>query len=112
MRQNYYVHNVTTTLTTIDIAVHLILKHNPKFSIKKTDLKKLFSFATSETHFLFNGKFYDQVDGVAMGSPLAPILANLFLGFHEETLLNNFNKADISYWVTNFLVHSVTPYLL
>ena len=24
---------------TIDIAVHLIFKHNPKFSIKKTDLK-------------------------------------------------------------------------
>ena len=64
-------------------------------SIKKTDLKKLFSVATSETHFLFNGKFYDQVDGVAMGSPLAPILANLFLGFHEETWLNNFDKADI-----------------
>ena len=55
----------------------------------------MFSFATSETHFLFNGKFYDQVDGVAMGSPLAPILANLFLGFHEETWLNNFDKADI-----------------
>ena len=52
----------------------------------------MFSFATSETHFLFNGKFYD---GVAMGSPLAPILANLFLGFHEETWLNNFDKADI-----------------
>ena len=30
-----------------------------------------------------------------MGSPLAPILANLFLGFHEETWLNNFDKADI-----------------
>ena len=26
---------------TIDIAVDLILKHNPKFAIKKTDLKKL-----------------------------------------------------------------------
>jgi len=77
---------------TIDIAIDLIFKQNPKFSIKKTDLKKLFSF---ETHFLFNGKFYDQVDGVAMGSPLAPILANLFLGSHEETWLNNFDKADI-----------------
>ena len=27
--------------------------------------------------------------------PSIPILANLFLGFHEETWLNNFNKADI-----------------
>ena len=27
-----------------------------------------------------NGSFYDQIDGVAMGSPLAPVLANLFYG--------------------------------
>ena len=67
--------------------------NDPQFPIKKSDLKKLFSFATAKTHFLFNGKFYDQVDGVVMGSPLAPILANLFLGFHEETWLNNFNHS-------------------
>ena len=79
---------------TIDIAVDLILEHDSQFPIKKSDLKKLFSFATAETHFLFNGKFYDQVDGVAMGSPLAPILGNLFLGFHEETWLNNFNHSN------------------
>ena len=52
---------------TIDIAVDFILKHNSEFPIKKTDLKNLFSFATSETHFLFNGKFYDQVDGGSYG---------------------------------------------
>ena len=40
---------------------------------------KLFQFATSEAHFYFNGKIYEQVDGVAMGSPLAPVLANLFM---------------------------------
>ena len=29
-----------------------------------------------------------------MGSPLAPVLANIFMGFHEAKLLNeyNFNK--------------------
>ena len=30
-----------------------------------------------------------------MGSPLAPILANLFLGFHEETWINNFDKSRL-----------------
>ena len=35
-------------------------------------------------HFIFNGSFYDQIDGVAMGSPLAPVLANLFMGHHEK----------------------------
>ena len=45
----------------------------------------MFSFATSKAQFLFNGKFYDQVDGVAIGSKLAAILANLFLGLREKT---------------------------
>ena len=39
------------------------------------DLKKLFQFATSGTNFMFEGKFYDEIDGVAMGSPLGPVLA-------------------------------------
>jgi len=53
----------------------------------KSDLTKLFSFATCQTHFLFNGLVYDQEDVVAMGSPLAPVLANLFMGFHESQWL-------------------------
>ena len=27
--------------------------------------------------------FYYQIDGVAMGSPLAPVLANFFMGHYE-----------------------------
>ena len=52
---------------------------------------KLFLFATLQTHFLFNGKFYNQIDGVAMGSPLAPVLANIFMGFYESKWLNEYN---------------------
>ena len=69
---------------TIDLAVETIFKHNPEFPISKANLWELFTFATSQIHFLFNGLFYDQCDGVAMGSTLAPILANLFIGYHEE----------------------------
>ena len=32
-----------------------------------------------ENHFICDGELYDQVDGVAMGSPLGPILANMFM---------------------------------
>ena len=46
-------------------------------NITKPQLKKLFVFATSQTHFLFNNEIYDQTDGLAMGSPLGPALANL-----------------------------------
>ena len=58
----------------------------------------MFLQATSKTHFLFNGDYYDQIDGVAMGSPLAPILANLFLGHHEGTWLNEYEGIKPSYF--------------
>ena len=50
----------------IDIA---IFNQNPNLNITKKELKKLFLFAASQTHFFFNSKFYNQIDGIAMGSP-------------------------------------------
>ena len=76
---------------TIDIAINLIFNHNPNLNITRKELKKLFLFATSQTHFIFNSKFYNQIDGVVMGSPLAPVLANIFMGFHESKWLNQYN---------------------
>ena len=83
-----------TMQETIDIAINLIFNHNPNLKTTKKELKKLFLFATSQTQFLFNGKFYNQTDGVTIGSPLAPVLANIFTGFYESKWLNeyNFNK--------------------
>ena len=42
--------------------------------------------ATSDVEFSFNGVMYRQVDGIAMGSPLGPILANIFVGFQEARI--------------------------
>ena len=76
---------------TIDMAINLIFNHDRNLNITKKELKKLFLFATSQSHFVFNVKFYNQVDGVAMGSPLAPVLANIFMGFYESKSLNEYN---------------------
>ena len=89
--------NVTSLFTNIefqettDIAINLIFNHNPMLSITRKELKKLFIFATSQTHFVLNSKFYNQIDGIAMGSPLAPALANIFMGFDKSKLLNEYN---------------------
>ena len=40
----------------------------------------------------FNDIMYKQTDGVAMGSPLGPALANIFVGFYEEKLFSQKSK--------------------
>ena len=37
--------------------------------------------------FSFDNIMYEQIDGAAMGSPLGPILANIFVGYHESLLM-------------------------
>ena len=84
-------YDVTILQETIDIAKNLIFNHNNNLSITRKELKNLFLFATSQNHFLFNKTFYNQIDGVAMFSPLAPALANIFMGFHKSKWLNEYN---------------------
>ena len=87
--------DVTSLLTNIPLseiiklAVDIIKTSQPNLNISEKDLTSSFNFATCETHLLFTGKFYDQIDGVAMGSPLAPVLANLFMGHYEKEWLSN-----------------------
>lgn len=45
----------------------------------KIEFIKLLSLSKKESYFNFSGKLYKQVDAVAMGSPLSPTLADLFL---------------------------------
>ena len=69
---------------TIDLAVDIIFGNNQSMNITKPQLKKRFVFTTSQTHFLFNNEIYDETDRVAIGSPLGPTLASLFIGYHEN----------------------------
>ena len=58
--------------------------HN--LNITKSDLVQLLEIATKNQLFQFDGKLYEQIDGVAMGSPLGPLMANAFLCSIEEKL--------------------------
>ena len=58
--------------------------HN--LNITQDDLVELLRVATKHQLFQFNGSLYEQTDGVAMGSPLGPLMANTFMCSIEEKL--------------------------
>ena len=39
------------------------------------------------TYFMFENQFFEQIDGAAMGSPLSPIVANLYMESFERNAL-------------------------
>ena len=49
------------------------------------ETSKLVRLCLNSIFFSFKGELYEQTCGVAMGSPLSPIIANLFM----ETLSKN-----------------------
>ena len=64
---------------TIDICLaKLYAIANPP-RLPRLVLKHLLLFVTKKTHFVFDGQYCDQIDSVAMGSPLGPALANIFM---------------------------------
>ena len=63
------------------------LPHPP--TMPRSALKGLLEFATKKSHFIFDGDYYDQIHGIAMGSPLGPVLANIFMCHFEEKWVFN-----------------------
>ena len=57
----------------------------------------LTQLALDQNFFKFNSKFYKQTSGLAMGSPLSPFLAELFMDFIEKTISNSpfFNQVIV-----------------
>ena len=44
-------------------------------------------FCLTNTYFSFQGKLYEQIEGAAMGSPISPIVANIFMEDFETRAL-------------------------
>ena len=55
-------------------------------NLEKEELAQLLEVATTNQLFQFDGQLYEQTDGVAMGSPLGPLMANVFMCHLEDKL--------------------------
>ena len=56
------------------------------------DIIKLFRHCLTSSFFIFNNEYYKQVDGVAMGNPLSPSIANYYMEFFENKALESTMK--------------------
>ena len=80
------------TSVSLDFTINLILDKIYKDKIITTkfcrdDLKTLLELCTKDMHFSFNDTIFKQVNGVAMGSPLGPVIANIFMVKLEELMV-------------------------
>ena len=50
-------------------------------------MRKLIKDTCKKTAFSFDNEIYEQIDGVSMGSPLAPVLANIIRNELESTII-------------------------
>ena len=56
------------------------------------DISNLFRHCLMTTYFTWNSKIYEQTEGVAMGSPLSPVVANFFMEKFEQQALSSAPK--------------------
>ena len=59
--------------------------------MNKQQFCKLLNWTCNHTTFQLQGKFYNPLDGTAMGSPLAPTMADIFMNWFIDTAQSQSN---------------------
>ena len=76
----------------INITLRIYGKKQILVDIPRCEMHEFINLCMKNVHFTFNNKAYIQNDGVAMGSPLDPVLANIFMVELEITLISNLSS--------------------
>ena len=59
-----------------------------KTTMSTQNILDLLEICLCNTYFLFQGQYYEQTQGEAMGSPVSPVLANLYMEAFEDKALS------------------------
>ena len=57
--------------------------------------RQLIEICTKNNYFEWSDDIYKQIHGVAMGSPLSPVLANLYMEYFESEILPYLNTQPL-----------------
>ena len=68
---------------------------------KKGKFRDLLSLATKDSYFIFNDIWWKQTEGVAIESPFGPLLASVFLAYHERNWLDSSPLEYVNHYIVN-----------
>ncbi|KAM4589401.1 uncharacterized protein V3H82_003528 isoform 2-T2 [Fundulus diaphanus] len=71
---------------------------NNRTNFTPDQICNLLDLCLSTTYFKFSDQFYRQKHGCAMGSPVSPIVANLYMEEMEKRALGTFRGTPPSHW--------------
>ena len=98
------------TSVPIKSAINIIkklLEEDPELqkrtTLSVTNIIRLLEYCLTSTYFIFQGRFYEWQEGAAVGSPISPIVANLYMKKFEQLAINTaphppFSGEDL--WMT------------
>ena len=92
---SYYVKALFTSVP-IQPAINFITKLleedkelKQRTSMSVSNITCLLEFCLKSTYFIFQGRYFEQQEGAAMGSPISPIVANLYMEHFEVKAINS-----------------------
>jgi hypothetical protein len=73
-------------------------RHCSGSTIKMAAIRDMATFIMDNNYLSYRGQAFHQINGLAMGTACAPVLANLYMGYHEEQQ-NTVNQPGVLLYV-------------